>query len=88
MIILGIETSCDDTAISVVEDGVKIHSNLVADQSYMHERYGGIIPEISAREHLTTIIPTINRCLEEASIQSRQKDAIAVTHAPGLAASL
>ena len=88
MIILGIETSCDDTAIAVVEDGVKIHSNLVADQSYMHERYGGIIPEISAREHLTTIIPTINRCLDEASIQSRHIDAIAVTHGPGLAGSL
>lgn len=88
MIILGIETSCDDTAVALVEDGVRILSNVVADQSYMHERYGGIIPEVSAREHLTTIIPTVNRCLEEASIHNREIDTIAVTHGPGLAGSL
>ena len=88
MIILGIETSCDDTAVALVQDGVKILSNVVADQSYMHERYGGIIPEISAREHLITIIPTVDRCLEEASVSNREIEAIAVTHGPGLAGSL
>ena len=57
MNILGIETSCDDTAAAVIRDGSVVLSNVVSSQTYMHERYGGIIPEICSREHLTTIVP-------------------------------
>ena len=88
MKILGIETSCDDTAASVVDNGVRILSNIISSQSLMHERYGGIIPEISSREHLTSIIPVVNEALTEASITPDQLDAVSVTYGPGLAGSL
>ena len=86
--ILGIETSCDDTAVSVVKDGSSILSNVIAAQSEMHKRYGGIIPEIASREHLMSIMPAVSSSLDEAGIKVAEVDAIAVTHGPGLAGSL
>ena len=88
MKILGIETSCDDTAAAVIEDGSKVLSNLVASQTNMHERYGGIIPEIASREHLNSIIPIVNKSIDDAGISYKELDAIAVTNGPGLSGSL
>lgn len=81
MKILAIETSCDETAAAVVEDGVKILSSVVASSRDMHEKYGGIVPEVAAREQLRCIIPTIEEAI-------RDYDAIAVTIGPGLIGSL
>lgn len=83
MKILAIETSCDETAAAVVEDGVKILSNIVASSTTMHEKYGGIVPEVAAREQLKCIIPTITEALKKTDY-----DAIAVTVGPGLIGSL
>ncbi len=88
MKILGIETSCDDTAAAVIENGSKVLSNLVASQTDMHERYGGIIPEIASREHLNSIIPIVNKAIDDAGISHKDLDAIAVTNGPGLSGSL
>ena len=86
--VLGIETSCDDTAAAVITDGTIIKSNVVASQSDMHKKYGGIIPEIASREHFTALIPVVNEALEQASMTYKNIDAIAVTNGPGLAGSL
>ena len=66
MKILGIETSCDETAAAVVEDGRSIVSNVVATQAEMHAEFGGIVPEVAARQHLVTLLPVVTRALEEA----------------------
>ena len=68
MKILGIETSCDDTGAAVVEDGRNITSNVVASQSDMHAMFGGIVPEVAARQHLLTLLPVVTDCLEKADI--------------------
>jgi N6-L-threonylcarbamoyladenine synthase len=86
MKVLGIETSCDETAAAVVEDGGKIISNVVASQIDIHARYGGIVPEVASRQHLLTIIPIINQAMTEVSW--RDIDGVAVTFGPGLAGSL
>lgn len=88
MIILGIETSCDETAAAVVEDGVKILSNVVVSQIDIFAEYGGVIPEVAARSHLEAILPVINKALSDAKVTWDDIDAIAVTHAPGLLGSL
>ena len=88
MNVLGIETSCDDTAAAVITDGTIIKSNIVASQSDMHKKYGGIIPEIASREHFTSLMPVVNEALEQASLTYKNIDAIAVTNGPGLAGSL
>ncbi|MBQ3464777.1 tRNA (adenosine(37)-N6)-threonylcarbamoyltransferase complex transferase subunit TsaD [Candidatus Saccharibacteria bacterium] len=88
MKILGIETSCDETAASVVEDGVSILSNVVVSQIDIFKEYGGVIPEVAARSHLEVIMPVINKALADASCSWDDIDAIAVTHAPGLLGSL
>ena len=88
MKVLGIETSCDETAAAVIEDGVVIHSNVVASQVEMHARYGGIVPEIASRQHLKVVMPVVESALTEASILLEDLDGIAVTHGPGLAGSL
>ncbi len=84
--ILGVETSCDETAAAVVEDGSKIISNVVASQIDIHARYGGIVPEVASRQHLLTIIPVISQAMSEVSWQDI--NGIAVTFGPGLAGSL
>ena len=86
--ILGIETSCDETAAAVVEDGRHILSNVVATQVEMHAKYGGIVPEIASRQHMRTLIPVVDRALEDAGLELPQLDGIAVTNGPGLAGSL
>lgn len=88
MKILGIETSCDETAAAVVCGGVEILSNVVVSQIDIFAEYGGVIPEVAARSHLEVILPVINKALKEASCTWEEIDAIAVTHAPGLLGSL
>ncbi len=88
MKILGIETSCDETAAAVVEDGTKILSNRVASQVEIHARYGGIVPEVASRQHILAIIPTIKQAMTEAEVAWHDLDGIAVTFGPGLAGSL
>ena len=88
MKILGIETSCDETAAAVVEDGVKILSNVVVSQIDIFAEYGGVIPEVAARSHLEVILPVIDKALADAKCSWDDIDAIAVTHAPGLLGSL
>src|SRR5512135_3528114 len=83
MKILAIESSCDETAAAIVEDGVTILSNVVASSTAMHEKYGGIVPEVAAREQLKVIIPTITEATTNIPY-----DAIAVTVGPGLIGSL
>ena len=87
-LILGIETSCDETAAAVVEDGRKILSNVVASQIDIHAPYGGVFPEIASREHVLKIVPVIEESLKDAGLGFRDLAAVAVTHGPGLAGSL
>lgn len=93
MKILGIESSCDETAASVVEDGNRVLSNVVNSQIDIHAAYGGVIPEIAARSHIEVVLPVINQALKDAGCtldqnQPNKIDAIAVTHTPGLVGSL
>lgn len=88
MKILGIESSCDETAASVVEDGRKLLSNVVNSQIDIHAAYGGVIPEVAARSHIEVINPVIQQALDDASLDWDDIDAIAVTYAPGLVGSL
>jgi N6-L-threonylcarbamoyladenine synthase len=88
MKILGIETSCDETAAAVVEDGTKILSNQIISQVEIHARYGGIVPEVASRQHILSIIPIIERAMAEAKTDWCDIDGIAVTYGPGLAGSL
>jgi len=88
MRILGIETSCDETAAAVVEDGVSILSNQIASQVEIHARYGGIVPEVASRQHILSIIPIIEQAMAGAKANWADLDGIAVTMGPGLAGSL
>ena len=88
MKILGIETSCDETAAAVVEDGQKILSNAVVSQIDIFAKYGGVIPEVAARSHLEVIMPVVEKALKDAKCTWDDIDAIAVTYAPGLLGSL
>jgi N6-L-threonylcarbamoyladenine synthase len=88
MKILGIESSCDETAASVVEDGRKLLSNVVHTQIDIHAQYGGVVPEVAARSHIEMINPVINQALADAGCTWDDIDAIAVTYAPGLIGSL
>src|SRR5476649_1477280 len=88
MRILGIETSCDETAAAVIEDGRKMLSNVVASSVDLHAAYGGVVPEIAARSHIESIIPVIEEALKTAKTDWNGIDAIAVTYGPGLSGSL
>ena len=88
MNILGIETSCDDTAAAVVADGQKILSNVISSQNEFHAKYGGIVPEIASRKHVELILYVIQDALDSAGVTYNEIDAIAVTHRPGLVGSL
>lgn len=88
MRVLGIETSCDETAASVVEDGKILLSNVVASSMDLHKQYGGVVPEIAARSHIEAINPVISQALEEADCTWDDIDAIAVTYGAGLGGSL
>src|SRR5260370_2957429 len=86
--ILGIETSCDETAAAVVRSGERVLSNVVSSQIATHQPYGGVVPELASREHLRAIVPVVRQALAEAGESYQSIDAIAVTHGPGLAAAL
>tara|TARA_A100001037_G_scaffold269084_1_gene263011 strand:+ start:6413 stop:7462 length:1050 start_codon:yes stop_codon:yes gene_type:complete len=87
-VILGIETSCDDTGVSIVQDGYLIKSNIIASQTDIHSQHGGIVPELASRQHIRDIMPVIDRSLEEAEIGISEIDIVAATYGPGLAGSL
>jgi N6-L-threonylcarbamoyladenine synthase len=86
--ILGIETSCDETAAAVLEDGARLRSSVVASQMTTHGKYGGVVPELASREHLRAIVPVVRRALEDAGIGYSDVDAVAVTQGPGLVGAL
>ncbi|MBW1996965.1 MAG: tRNA (adenosine(37)-N6)-threonylcarbamoyltransferase complex transferase subunit TsaD [Deltaproteobacteria bacterium] len=88
MVILGIDTSCDDTSVAVVVDGHRTLSNVVHSQVSIHHPYGGVVPELASREHLRNLVPVAEKALSEASIQMSDLDGIAVTIGPGLIGSL
>jgi len=87
-LVLGIETSCDETAAAVIANGHAIRSNVVASQVDLHQKYGGVFPEMASRQHVVTITPVIEQAMGEAQITWDDLSAIAVTHGPGLAGSL
>jgi len=86
--ILGIESSCDETAAAVVRSGQEVLSNVVASQIATHQPYGGVVPELASREHLRAIVPVVRQALAEAKMDYESVDAIAVTQGPGLAGAL
>ncbi|RMF04015.1 MAG: tRNA (adenosine(37)-N6)-threonylcarbamoyltransferase complex dimerization subunit type 1 TsaB, partial [Bacteroidetes bacterium] len=86
MHILAIESSCDDTAAAVIRDG-EVLSNLIAGQA-IHEQYGGVVPEVASRAHLTHIVPVVDQALRQAGISPAEVDAVAFTRGPGLLGSL
>lgn len=88
MIILGIESSCDETAAAIVENGHRLLSNVVNSQVDIHAEYGGVVPEVAARSHIEVINPVIRQAMREANVTWDDIDAIAVAHAPGLIGSL
>jgi N6-L-threonylcarbamoyladenine synthase len=88
MNILGIESSCDETAAAVVEDGQKVRSSVVASQVSIHRKYGGVVPELASRHHVEAILPVIQEALSQAEIDLAGLEGIAVTQGPGLVGSL
>jgi N6-L-threonylcarbamoyladenine synthase len=88
MLVLGIETSCDETAVAVVRNGREILSNVISSQVEVHARYGGVVPEVASRQHMLAITPIYRAALAEAGVAPHALDAIAVTAGPGLAGSL
>jgi N6-L-threonylcarbamoyladenine synthase len=88
MLILGIDSSCDDMSASVVEDGRNILSNIVSSQDEIHTKYGGIVPELAARQHTETVVPVVEEALRKAGVEIDDIDGIGVTQGPGLIVSL
>ena len=88
MIILGIETSCDETAAAVVVDGIQTLSSVVSSQIDIHHPYGGVVPELASRKHMEAIVPVVTEALAASGMDSKQLDAIAVTQGPGLVGAL
>jgi N6-L-threonylcarbamoyladenine synthase len=88
MKVLGIETSCDETAVAVVEDGLKVHANLLASQHRIHRRFGGVVPELASRAHLERLNPLLDEALDQAGCRWDGIGAVAVTRGPGLVGAL
>jgi N6-L-threonylcarbamoyladenine synthase len=88
MILLAIESSCDDTGAALIEDGTRILSNCLSSQDEVHKRYGGVVPELASRRHLESIVPVIKGGLDQAQRSLDEVDAVAVTRGPGLVGSL
>ena len=88
MIVLGIESSCDETAAAVVRDGQQVLSSVVASQIEVHHPYGGVVPELASRKHIEAIVPVVDGALSQAGIPADQIDGVAVTQGPGLVGSL
>ncbi len=88
VILLGVETSCDETSAAVVENGHLVRSNIIASQVDLHGKFGGVVPEVASRRHLESMNPVLQQALEEAGVSFRDLDGVAVTYGPGLAGSL
>ncbi len=88
MLVLGVETSCDETAAAVIEDGRGIRADVVSSQVLVHAQYGGVVPEVASRQHLATVIPVLKRAVADAGITFHDLDGIAVTCGPGLVGAL
>jgi len=88
VLVLGIETSCDETAVALVEDGVRVRANVIGSQTARHRPYGGVVPEIAARAHLHLLLPVVDRALVEGGCTYDDVDGIAVTVGPGLVGAL
>jgi N6-L-threonylcarbamoyladenine synthase len=88
VLVLGIESSCDETAAAVVRNGREIVSSVIASQIYLHKKYGGVVPELASREHLARIGPIVDEALEQSGCELKHLDGIAVTQGPGLIGSL
>ncbi|OGB87097.1 tRNA (adenosine(37)-N6)-threonylcarbamoyltransferase complex transferase subunit TsaD [candidate division WOR-1 bacterium RIFCSPLOWO2_02_FULL_46_20] len=88
MIILAIETSCDETSAAVLKDGREVLSNVISSQIEFHKKYGGIVPELASRKHIEVINPIIQEALDKANVKFKDLGAVAVTHGPGLVGSL
>src|SRR2546425_7024154 len=88
MNVLGIETSCDETAVAVVADGRHVLSNVVSSQVELHAHYGGVVPELASRQHVEAMIPVLDEALELAQCGLQDIDAVAVSYGPGLAGAL
>jgi N6-L-threonylcarbamoyladenine synthase len=88
VLILGIDTSCDDTSASVVENGTKIISNIISNQTEIHKKYGGIVPELASRRHIEMIWPVVNEALKTVNVKLEDLSGVAVCHGPGLIGSL
>src|SRR5690625_3619886 len=86
--ILGIETSCDETAVAIVKNGMEIIANVVASQIESHKRFGGVVPEIASRHHVEQITITLEEAFQQANVTWNHIDAIAVTEGPGLVGAL
>lgn len=86
--ILGIESSCDETAAAVVKNGREVLSNIISSQIVIHRKFGGVVPEIASRKHIENIMPVIDAALREANVPLEQIDAVAVTYGPGLVGAL
>ena len=86
--VLGIESSCDETAASVVDDGRVVRSDVVASQNEVHARYGGVVPELASRAHILNVVPVVMAALDRAECTLAEIDGIAVTNAPGLVGAL
>ena len=86
--ILGIETSCDETAAGVVEDGRVLRSNIISSQADLHSRYGGVVPEVASRQHVRDLTPVLEQAVQSCGLGLEDIDAVAVTYGPGLAGSL
>ncbi len=88
MIILGIETSCDETAAAVVADGKTVLSSIVSSQHEVHHPYGGVVPELASRKHIEAIVPVVDEAVRASGVDAKQLDAVAVTRGPGLVGAL
>jgi len=88
MRVLGLESSCDETAAAIVDDGKVVRADVVASQHEVHARYGGVVPELASRAHIVNIVPVVKAALDRAAVTLEELDGIAVTHAPGLVGAL
>ena len=87
-LVLGIESSCDETAAAVVDDGFRIHSNVISSQVDIHHEYGGVVPELASRHHVLNIVPVVHAALDSAGVSLRELQGVAVTAGPGLVGAL
>src|SRR3712207_4266441 len=88
MLVLGIESSCDETAAAVVRDGREMVSSVISSQVEIHKRFGGVVPELASREHLDKIVPVVEEAFARAGVSKEDIDGVAVTQGPGLVGSL